>query len=64
MTGPDYVVRAVERLPLLRHRFTVVDMAGRLHHVTVSDKAAQAGHTDMLIRKALARHPPKPRGTR
>jgi hypothetical protein len=55
----DYVVRTVKRLPLLRHQFTVVDMAGHLHRVTVADSAAHAGMTDTLIRKAIARHPPK-----
>jgi hypothetical protein len=50
VTEHDYVIRDVKVTPTGDNRYTVVDMAGRLCHVTVSRLAAIHGHADTLIR--------------
>lgn len=60
----DYVVRSSTRADKRRTRYTVVDMAGQVHHVTITDQALYDGHGDTVIRAAIARfqrlRPPKP----
>jgi hypothetical protein len=50
----DYVIRSVNVTPAGHNHFEVVDMKGRLAHVTVDRQAAIHGAADTLIRARLA----------
>jgi hypothetical protein len=50
----DYVIRTVGVTPTGHNRYTVVDMHGRLCHVTVDRHAAIHGAADTIIRTRIA----------
>lgn len=58
MTGPDYVVRSWTLTPAGHSRVTVVDMHGRVVHLTVARDHMPHGDIDALIRTRLASLPP------
>jgi hypothetical protein len=49
-----YVVRSTRRAPDGRSTYQVVDMAGRIHHVTVPYALAATEHFDLTIRRAVS----------
>ncbi len=53
----EYVVRSITPVSLLRTRYTVVDMSGRVHHVTITDEHLRHGDAHHLIMHALNRAP-------
>jgi hypothetical protein len=58
VNGTDYVVRTWQLTPAGHARATVVDMHGRIVHVTVHRAHAPHGDIDAIIRERLAALPP------
>lgn len=56
MTTPpntDYVIRSTTRAPSGRSTYAIVDMAGRLIHVTVGYTLCASGLLDLVLREAV-----------
>lgn len=58
MPNDDYVVRTWQVTPAGHARVTVVDMHGRIAHLTVTRDHVLHGDIDRLLRDRLAALPP------
>lgn len=57
MERDDYVIRSTSRFPDGRSSYAIVDMAGRLIHVTVGYALCATGLLDTVLREAVGAVP-------